>query len=152
MKHIGNHILIADGLAALFVLFPLVTTQAAALPSEQIELAHHRLMVEIAATPEQWASGLMFRTRMAADRGMLFLFPSTAPRMFWMKNTLIPLDILFFDSQRRLINVSADTPPCKRDPCPLYASRAPAQYVLELNAGITARLKLRSGDVLTIGR
>ena len=125
---------------------------ARAPKSIHVELDRHHFTVEVADTNVVRAHGLMFRTRMAADHGMLFLFPSAAPRMFWMKNTLIPLDILFFDSQQRLINVSADTLPCKRDPCPTYASAAPAQYVLELNAGITARIKLRPGDVLTIGR
>ncbi len=124
--------------------------QAAALPTEQIELAHHRFTVEIADTDAARERGLMFRTHMAADHGMLFLFPSAAPRMFWMKNTLIPLDILFFDAQRQLINVSADTPPCKRNPCPVYASAAPAQYVLELNAGIAEKLEIRPGVIFTI--
>ncbi|MGH8281993.1 MAG: DUF192 domain-containing protein, partial [Gammaproteobacteria bacterium] len=80
----------------------------------------------------------------------LFMFPDSGPRYFWMKNTLIPLDIIFFDAHKRLINVSADTPPCKADPCPTYASAAPAEYVLELNAGMAAKLGLKPGERFTI--
>ena len=93
--------------------------------------------------------GLMDRTSMPADHGMLFVFPSAEPRTFWMKDTLIPLDMLFFDEAHRLVTVHADVPPCKADPCPLYASNAPARYVLELNAGTAAKLGLRKGDVIT---
>ncbi len=86
---------------------------------------------------------------MPADHGMLFVFPDSEIRTFWMKNTLIPLDMLFFDSNRRLVTLLHDVPPCKADPCPIYPSTAPARYVLELNAGTAAKLGVRIGDVLT---
>ncbi|MGH8283653.1 MAG: DUF192 domain-containing protein [Gammaproteobacteria bacterium] len=124
--------------------------QAATLPIKHVELVHHRFTVEIADSDASRERGLMFRTRMVADHGMLFVFPDAEPRIFWMKNTLIPLDILFFDAQRRFINVSADTPPCKADPCPTYPSTAPAKYVLELNAGMAKKLGAKAGDKLTI--
>jgi uncharacterized membrane protein (UPF0127 family) len=87
---------------------------------------------------------------MAADHGMLFIYPDAQPRYFWMKNTLIPLDILFFDGEHRLINVSADTPPCKTAECPGYPSAAPAQYVLELNATVAHKLHIKTGARFTI--
>ena len=86
---------------------------------------------------------------MSTDHGMLFVFPQAQPLTFWMKDTLIPLDMLFFDEAHRLVTIRTDVPPCKADPCPTYASTAPARYVLELNAGTAAKLDLRKGDVAT---
>jgi uncharacterized membrane protein (UPF0127 family) len=109
----------------------------------------HRFSVEIADTPAQREHGLMDRTSMPGDHGMLFVFPDAEPRTFWMKNTLIPLDILYFDNARRLVSVQEDVPPCRADPCPVYPSIAPARYVLELNAGVAAKLGVRRGDSIT---
>ena len=129
---------------AMLLTIPVVS---AAKPSgAHVMLAGHRFSVEIATTDAAREHGLMKHTHMAAGHGMLFVYPDAQPRYFWMKDTLIPLDILFFDAQRHLINVSADTPPCKADPCPTYASAAPAQYVLELNAGIVKRLGIKTGE------
>jgi hypothetical protein len=114
-----------------------------------VTLGDHRFSVEIAATPAQQAHGLMDRMSMPADHGMLFVFPQAQPLTFWMKDTLIPLDMLFFDEAHRLVTIRTDVPPCKADPCPTYASTAPARYVLELNAGTAAKLDLRKGDVIT---
>ncbi|MGH8402949.1 MAG: DUF192 domain-containing protein [Gammaproteobacteria bacterium] len=127
------------------------STVLAALPvTRHVELDGHRFTVEIADSDSARERGLMFRTHMAADHGMLFVFSDVEPRIFWMKNTLIPLDILFFNAQHRLINVSADTPPCKADPCPTYPSTAPAKYVLELNAGMAAKIGAHPDNILTI--
>ncbi|HJR09846.1 MAG TPA: DUF192 domain-containing protein [Rhodanobacteraceae bacterium] len=114
-----------------------------------VTLDGHRFTVEIAATPAEQEHGLMDRTSMAADHGMLFVFQDDEPRTFWMKNTLIPLDMLFFDAHRRLVAVQANAQPCKADPCQLYPSNAPARYVLELNAGTAAKLEARKGDLIT---
>ncbi|MGH8214247.1 MAG: DUF192 domain-containing protein [Rhodanobacteraceae bacterium] len=114
-----------------------------------IVLNSHRFTVEIADTPPARAHGLMDRTEMPADHGMLFIFPDSEPRTFWMKDTLIPLDILFFDEAQRLVSVQEDVPQCRSDPCPVYPSIAPARYVLELNAGVAAKLGVRRGDVIT---
>ena len=132
--------------AALLVSLPL----RAAPTTESIELAHHRFTVEIARTDPERERGLMYRTHMPADHGMLFVFSDAQPRYFWMKNTLIPLDIIFFDAHKRLVNISANTPPCKTPECPTYASAAPAQYVLELNAGMAAKLGLKPGERFTV--
>ena len=94
----------------------------------------------------------MDRTQMPADHGMLFIFDDDAPRSFWMKNTRIPLDMLFFDAERRLVSVQHNVPPCTADPCPPYSSGAPARYVLELNGGKARALGVSPGDVLTIQR
>lgn len=117
-----------------------------------VELAGHRYGVEIAEDDASRARGLMERTELPADRGMLFVFQDDAPRAFWMKNTKIPLDILYFDAGRRLLSVQHDVPPCRADPCPLYPSGAPARYVLELNAGEARRIGVTPGDELAIRR
>lgn len=109
-----------------------------------------RFQVEIAATRAEQARGLMFRKSLAPDRGMLFIYKRPQPAAYWMKNTLIPLDILYFDANRRLVSVQWDVPPCKADPCPLYPSHMPARYVLEIPAGTTRRIGVKMGDELKI--
>ena len=109
----------------------------------------HRIGVEIAADDASREHGLMDRTSMPADHGMLFVFPAAAVQTFWMKDTLIPLDMVFFDARRKTVTVLDDVPPCKADPCPIYPSTEPARYVLELNAGVAAKLGVRNGDVAT---
>ncbi|MFC5571546.1 DUF192 domain-containing protein [Lysobacter yangpyeongensis] len=115
-----------------------------------VELAGHRYQVEIADDDAERARGLMFRDELARDHGMLFIHDVEEPQAYWMKNTRIPLDILYFDDARRLVSQQRDVPPCALgDGCPPYPSEAPARYVLELNAGEAARLKLENGAQLT---
>ena len=87
---------------------------------------------------------------MPADQGMLFIFANEARRSFWMKNTRIPLDIMYFDKELRMVSISADTPPCRVSRCPSYPSTGPAMYVLELNAGTASELGVGPGDRLTV--
>ena len=117
-----------------------------------VELGGHRYTVELAQDDAERARGLMFRDAMAADRGMLFIHDAQAPQAYWMKNTKIPLDILYFDDSRKLVSQQRDIPPCSLgDRCPPYPSDAPARYVLELNAGKAAEMKLENGAELTFG-
>jgi uncharacterized membrane protein (UPF0127 family) len=118
--------------------------------SPSVVLDGHRFIVEIAADPASQERGLMFRDSMPADHGMLFVFDSNDLRMFWMKNTHIPLDILYFDHERKLVSVQRRVPPCLNggNNCPVYPSAGPAQYVLELNAGMADKLNVEPGDVL----
>ncbi|HJP97704.1 MAG TPA: DUF192 domain-containing protein [Rhodanobacteraceae bacterium] len=129
---------------------PVHAATAASGSGPAVTLRGHRFTVEIADTVAAREHGLMDRTAMPADHGMLFVFADAEPRTFWMKNTLIPLDILFFDSADRLVTIRADVPPCKTNPCPTYASTAPARYVLELNAGTAASIGARKGDLLGV--
>jgi uncharacterized protein len=115
-------------------------------PSARID--GHRFTIEVADTDASRERGLMDRKSMPPDHGMLFVFPDSEPRTFWMKDTLIPLDMLFFDNRRRLVTLISDAPPCTADPCRIYPSNAPARYVLELNAGTAAKFGIREGDVL----
>ena len=125
---------------------------AAGPATPSVELGGQRYSIEIADNDATREHGLMDRTEMAADHGMLFVFQDDTPRAFWMKNTKIPLDMLFFDADRHLVSVQHDVPPCVADPCPAYSSGAPARYVLELNAGQAKKLGLTSGDEMQIHR
>ena len=135
-----------------FLLYVLMFTACTACASggPSVELGGKSFSVEIADTREKQALGLMFRDEMPADQGMLFIFPNEAPRSFWMKNTRIPLDIMYFDKDLNMVSISADTQPCRVSRCPSYPSIAPAKYVLELNAGTASGLGVGPGDRLTI--
>ncbi len=117
-----------------------------------VELAGTRYAVELADDDAERARGLMFRDVLADGTGMLFVHEREEPLAYWMKNTRIPLDILYFDGKRRLVAQQRDVPPCTLgDRCPPYPSGAPARYVLELNAGEAARLGLKDGMELRMG-
>ncbi len=106
--------------------------------------------VELATTQKEHAKGLMFRKELAKDHGMLFIFKVEQQRSFWMKNTFIPLDIIFLSKDLRIISIALNAQPCKQDPCPLYFSKKPAQYVVEVNAGFVAENGLAQGDIASI--
>jgi uncharacterized membrane protein (UPF0127 family) len=117
-----------------------------------VELAGERYAVEVADDPDERARGLMFRDMLADGTGMLFIHDDERRQSYWMKNTRIPLDILYFDASRRLVTQQRDVPPCRHgNACPSYPSRVPALYVLELNAGEAARLGLQDGAEITFG-
>ena len=117
-----------------------------------VELDGTRYKVELAQDDASRARGLMFRDSMPADHGMLFIHDREEMQAYWMKNTKIALDILYFDSERRLVSQQRDVPPCSAgDMCPPYPSSGPARYVLELNAGQAEKLKLKDGTPLTFG-
>jgi uncharacterized membrane protein (UPF0127 family) len=104
--------------------------------------------VEVVADDELRARGLMFRDQLRPGTGMLFLFAQDAPLSFWMKNTLIPLDMIFLDSSRRIVGIEHDVPPCKVDNCPSYGPDVLSRYVLEVSAGVAKQHGLKNGDVL----
>ncbi|WP_158882906.1 DUF192 domain-containing protein [Rhodanobacter sp. L36] len=138
-------------------LLPLVLTWLAAACTARIghqlgavDLRGQHFSTEVVTDEAGREYGLMNRTTLTQDHGMLFVFPDAAPRGFWMKNTLIPLDILYFDTNRRLVSTQKNVPPCKADPCATYPSKGPARYVLELSAGTASRIGAQSGDVLKI--
>ena len=135
---------------SLFVVTVILLCTSCMAQESYVILNGERFTVELATTPEKQALGLMFRDSMPDDRGMLFLFPSERMRSFWMKNTRIPLDILYFDQDLRLVSVAANARPCRTQRCPGYPSDGPAKYVLELNAGKAGDLGVKPGDVLTL--
>lgn len=144
---------------ALLLLLPLsvslpqtagiAAAQEAVLPVETLTALaggkEHVFQVEIADTDEERALGLMFRETMAADHGMLFIFPEAGERYFWMKNTPLPLDIIFASENGEVVHVAANTTPFSERIIP---SNGAAKYVLELNAGTAKRIGLKPGSTL----
>jgi uncharacterized membrane protein (UPF0127 family) len=104
--------------------------------------------VEIAANDELRAQGLMFRDQLRPASGMLFFFTEDGEYPFWMKNTHIPLDMIWIDSGKRIAHVAHDVPPCRIENCPNYPPHAIARYVLEVAAGVAKQHGLKDGDVL----
>lgn len=105
------------------------------------------LDIEIADDDYQRETGLMYRQKMEGNQGMLFIFEEEQPRGFYMKNTYIPLDLIFLNSQNKVVNIAKDAVP--EDPSTI-PSQAPAQYVLEVNAGLSELWNLEVGDSLIL--
>ena len=106
--------------------------------------------VEIADDDYERQQGLMLRERLDENDGMLFVFENEDYRSFWMKNTLIPLDIIFIGENLQIVDIK-NAVPCKQDSCSLYTSAKPARYVLEVNAGFAAKNSIEAGNKLDLG-
>lgn len=144
MKFDQNTVLLSLWLTVLAV------GPAYALDLARVTVGSALFQVEVARTPEDRQRGLMFRRKLADDGGMLFVQP-TGPAVFWMKNTYLALDLLYFDADGRLSQIEANVPPCTTPNCPLYSSdTATVRYVLEINAGEAARRGIRIGDRLRL--
>jgi hypothetical protein len=128
----------------------IVILPPAELPSTPLRLPNGRtIQAELAATFEERANGLMNRPGLADDRGMLFLFSSPGIWPFWMYRTLVPLDIVWLDADRKVVSISVETPPCESAnsfECPNYFPNAPARFVLEIPAGQAAANGLELGS------
>lgn len=114
----------------------------------QIELrdtSKKEFLVAIADDPEERNRGLMFHENLSENRGMFFIFDKPQELVFWMKNTMIPLDIVFIDSAFRITNIQKMAMPCKIDSCPTYHSAGLAQYVLEINGGLSDKFVFERG-------
>src|SRR5262245_768463 len=142
------------GLCLVFL--SLASLHAAHLPRTGVEVVRPStgamllaVDAELATTLETRTRGLMERPSLPADQGMLFIFEVAQPLSFWMFNTLISLDIIFVNAERRITSIYASVPPC-RPPlrCPTYSSHGLAQFVLEVNAGTVAKAGIEVGDVL----
>jgi uncharacterized membrane protein (UPF0127 family) len=108
--------------------------------------AKHRFTVEIASTPEQQSYGLMNRQSLPPDRGMIFPYAPPQPVSFWMKDTLIPLDIVFISPGGRISSVAENTVPLSLEP---VVSMEPAEAVLEIAGGRAAELGIAAGDTVS---
>jgi uncharacterized membrane protein (UPF0127 family) len=105
------------------------------------------IQAELADTPQKRAIGLMYREALPENHGMLFIFGEAQPWTFWMKNTRMPLDIIWLNEQKTIVHIEANAPICTRtdNGCPQYQSNEPAMYVLELAGGRAQTLKLQKG-------
>jgi uncharacterized membrane protein (UPF0127 family) len=106
----------------------------------------HRFTVEVAETPEQQARGLMYRRSLPDSRGMIFPYDTPQVVGFWMKNTLIPLDIIFVRADGRIARIAANTTPHSLEP---VQSGEPVATVLEVRGGLAAELGIREGDLVS---
>lgn len=116
----------------------------AILPSRHVGAVEIR--VECAATEEQRNRGLMFRSRLGDDEGMLFVFREESTPSFWMKNTFVALDLLFLDKDGRVVDLAEGLRPCTGDPCPVYSPSARSRYALEVASGTARRHGISRGD------
>ncbi|MDG4552452.1 MAG: DUF192 domain-containing protein [Candidatus Contendobacter sp.] len=137
-------------MAAIMMGIALGGRLALALELTRVTVGPATFQVEMARTVEERARGLMFRRELPRDRGMLFV-QAPGPAAFWMKNTYIALDLLYFDADGRLLQIEAGVLPCVTPTCPVYPSAtATVRYVLEINAGEAARRGIRVGDQLRL--
>lgn len=140
-------------LTCLMALTLSIRTQGAAEQDGLIQISTPNgavIQAEIADTTEKRAKGLMYRDSLPKDCGMLFTFAEPQLWTFWMKNTRIPLDIIWMDGKKRIVHIERNVPTCSRidDGCPQYQPNDNAMYVLELAAGVADALKLQRGLVL----
>ena len=154
-RHSTGFSRLAGGLVGLVVLAMSCSTWAADPPPETLITVKTPtgtlIQAELADTALKRAQGLMFREHLADDRGMLFIFGDAQPWTFWMKNTRIPLDIIWIDAKKTIVHIERNVPICTRqdDGCPQYHSEEGALYVLELGGGRAAALQLQRGMKLS---
>jgi uncharacterized protein len=103
--------------------------------------------VELALTNEELRQGLQYRKSLGANKGMLFVFESPVKADFWMKHTLIPLDMIWMNKDKKIIYIQKNAPPCVQDVCPTYGPDQDVLFVLEVNAGYTDKHKIHQGDI-----
>jgi uncharacterized membrane protein (UPF0127 family) len=99
----------------------------------------------VADTPDLRSSGLMGRTQLKSDEGMLFIFETDDVQMMWMKNMAISIDMIWLNEKKEIITIRPAIPPCRIDPCPVYGPSTSSRYVLEIPAGGSAVFHLREG-------
>lgn len=107
----------------------------------------HRFEVEVAATAQSRSQGLMYRSELADDAGMLFVFERPAEVAFWMRNTFIPLDLIFIDQQGSIVRIHPEAQPHDDT---LISSGQPVTHVLEINGGLAAKLGIVTGQRMTL--
>jgi uncharacterized membrane protein (UPF0127 family) len=103
--------------------------------------------VEVARTPEEQEKGLMYRTSMDEDRGMIFVFDGDEPRSFWMENTVLPLDMVFVNGRLEIVDINHNATPYSET---VFTSRAGCKYVIEVNGGYCLRHGVNAGDKIEL--
>jgi len=131
------------------IFFIAVLLVGCAKETDHIEIKDKIIEIELAETSQERSVGLMNREYLEENSGMLFIFNDERTRSFWMKNTLIPLDIFFIDSDNTIVDIQT-MQPCKNDPCKTYISKNPAMYALEVNAEFAEKNNIKAGDKANI--
>jgi uncharacterized membrane protein (UPF0127 family) len=106
--------------------------------------------VEIAINQIEREQGLMFRTQLSINQGMLFVFPDQAVHDVWMKNTYLPLDVVFLSADGHIVSILENLQPCLHEPCEIYSPQVAANFMLELNAGFSHLHQLQIGQALRL--
>lgn len=152
IKNSTNKIFIVTAaIVAAIVIFALIKNEgktAEGRNTPRVCLNNACYEVEIAQTPAARTRGLMFRQELAEKEGMLFVFEEEAKHSFWMKNTLIPLDIVWIDSRGKIVDIAQNVPPCASDFCPSYAPTKAAKYVLEIAGGQMKKIGAQNGNFI----
>lgn len=135
---------------------PLPTTSSRGWPLGDLVMHHGgkdavRLTVEIADTEPHREAGLMNTRSMATDHGEAFTWPQPIQVGFWMKDTLIPLDIVYWDAQGRIVDILS-MQPCSADPCPIYYAHAAFTGAVELDPGVVEKAGVQTGDSVALTR
>lgn len=138
MKQTSLTALVASAFVAVAAAAPLVVE----LPTTTLTIGKQKLVAEVASTPEQRTTGLMYRFSLQPDHGMIFVFEHPEPQGFWMKNTYVPLSIAFIGSDGRILNIADMAPQDERT----HWSNGPAQYALEMRKGWFAAHGIMPGD------
>ena len=140
-KYLTYGILILT-LSILFIIFIFYTNK-----NPSVCLDKNCFSVEIADNNEERTKGLMFREMMNIENGMLFIFDETDVYSFWMKNTKIPIDILWINENGSVVFIAKNVQPCEQEPCQVVNPPIPARFVLEINANLSENLGIKIGDV-----
>jgi hypothetical protein len=146
-----SRLLLATGLALLLLGCGCESEKLEDYQARIVTLPNGReVRAESMLTPADTQRGMMFRSSLAPDRGMLFFHTRPAKVKYWMFQCLIPLDIVWMDGDRRIVEISANTPPCPAgvQQCPTYGGHYNSLYVLELAGGMAAKYGLKVGDTL----
>ena len=142
LKRRSRPILVSASLLVVFLFFLGGCTR-----QSYVDISGEKIIVEIADTPEERGQGLMFRESLCEDCGMLFVFEEEGLYSFWMKNTLIPLDMIFIDADGVIVTIlSAE--PCVEEPCESYTPIDDAKYVLEVNKDYSLKNAVQEGDTV----
>jgi uncharacterized membrane protein (UPF0127 family) len=135
----------------VFIILVSMVIVGGGLPNQSLEVgqvctSNVCFSVEIPATQSQMEYGLMNRSHLDCDKGMLFVFGKEGNYSFWMKNTLIPLDIIWINSSQNVVYIKKNAQPCTPDYCPSIVPRKNAKYVLEINGGLSDKYEIKVGD------
>ena len=106
--------------------------------------------VEVANSAKERQEGLMYRKSLPKNEGMLFIFPRSGYYNFWMKNTLISLDMIWLNEAKEVIFIKHQAQPCVKEPCPSFGPNQRAKYVLEIKGGLAEELNLEKGDKMVL--
>ena len=145
MKYKNLSILIICFIILILLFFYIVNSN-----KNQACFSQNCFKIEVVSTPEEFSKGLMFRENLEKDSGMLFIFPEENFHSFWMKNTLIPLDIIWINSDKEIVFIKHDAKPCQENNCESFTPNETAKYVLELNAGTAEKINLSVEDNIKI--